>query len=59
MSDNTFTNWTTADDTAVENAIRRGASRRDLLKMLMAGGIAAAAGTTILGRAGRAVAATH
>jgi peptide/nickel transport system substrate-binding protein len=58
MSDNTFINWTKADDAAVENAIRRGASRRDLLKMLMAGGIAAAAGTTILGRAGRAVAAT-
>ena len=38
-----ITNWTSADDAMVENAIRRGASRRELLKMLLAGGAAVAA----------------
>jgi peptide/nickel transport system substrate-binding protein len=51
-------NWTSADDAMVENAIRRGASRRDLLKMLLAGGAAMAAGSMVLGRATQAVAAT-
>ena len=32
-----ITNWTSADDAMVESAIRRGASRRELLKMLLAG----------------------
>ncbi|MDX7950550.1 ABC transporter substrate-binding protein [Lichenihabitans sp. Uapishka_5] len=50
-------NGTISDDAAVEQAIRNGASRRDLLRLLMAGGIAASAGTTILGRAGSALAA--
>jgi len=58
MSDNNFINWTSADDAMVENAIRRGATRRDLLKMLMAGGIAATAGSMLLGRATSALAAT-
>jgi peptide/nickel transport system substrate-binding protein len=53
-----ITNWTSADDAMVENAIRRGASRRELLKMLLAGGAAVAAGGTVLGRATQAVAAT-
>lgn len=53
-----ITNWTSADDTMVENAIRRGASRRELLKMLLAGGAAVAAGSVVLGRATNAVAAT-
>ncbi|WP_431324056.1 ABC transporter substrate-binding protein [Rhizobium sp. YTU87027] len=53
-----ITNWTKADDAMVENAIRRGASRRDLLKMMLAGGIAASAGGIVLGRASQAVAAT-
>lgn len=57
MTDNTLINWTSADDAMVENAIRRGASRRDLLKMLMAGGVAMTAGSAILGRAGQALAA--
>ncbi|WP_421359660.1 ABC transporter substrate-binding protein [Agrobacterium rosae] len=57
MTDNSMMNWTSADDAMVENAIRRGASRRDLLKMLMAGGIAMSAGSAILGRAGQALAA--
>ncbi|SIQ58091.1 peptide/nickel transport system substrate-binding protein [Rhizobium sp. RU35A] len=52
------TNWTVADDAMVENAIRRGATRRELLQLLLAGGIAASAGGMILGRATSAVAAT-
>ncbi|RBO51279.1 ABC transporter substrate-binding protein [Rhodovulum sp. BSW8] len=52
------TNWTGRDDAAVEHAIRRGASRRELLKMLMASGVAVTAGSSILLRAGAAVAAT-
>ena len=38
MTDKISSSWTNADDAIVENAIRRGASRRDLLQMLMAGG---------------------
>jgi peptide/nickel transport system substrate-binding protein len=57
MSD-TITRWSRSDDALVENAIRRGASRRDLLKLLMANGVALAAAGTIFGRASRAVAAT-
>ena len=38
MTDKISSGWTSADDAFVENAIRRGASRRDLLQMLMAGG---------------------
>ncbi|MBB2973086.1 ABC transporter substrate-binding protein [Mesorhizobium sp. RMAD-H1] len=53
-----ITNWTSADDLMIENAIRRGASRRELLQMMMMGGIAALAGSTILGRATSAIAAT-
>ncbi|MDX8445297.1 ABC transporter substrate-binding protein [Mesorhizobium captivum] len=53
-----ITNWTSADDAMVENAIRRGASRRELLKMLLAGGAAVAAGGVVLGRTTQAVAAT-
>lgn len=58
MIDAKLINWTKADDAVVEQAIRQGASRRDLLKMLAAGGIAASVGTTILGRASAAIAAT-
>jgi len=53
-----ITNWTGADDAMVENAIRCGASRRELLKMMLAGGVAISAGATVLGRATQAVAAT-
>ncbi|EJK81311.1 ABC transporter substrate-binding protein [Agrobacterium sp. SHOUNA12C] len=53
-----ITNWTSADDAMVENAIRRGATRRDLLQMLLAGGVAAVAGGAIFGRASSAFAAT-
>lgn len=52
------TNWTASDDATVENAIRRGATRRELLQMLLAGGVAMSAGGLVLGRATRAVAAT-
>jgi len=58
MTRNTPTNWTGHDTAAVENAIRRGASRRELLKMLMASGVAFTAGSGLLLRAGQAVAAT-
>lgn len=51
-------NWTRADDAMVENAIRRGASRRELMHMLLAGGMAAAAGAAVLGRATSALAQT-
>lgn len=51
-------NWSRADDAMVENAIRRGATRRELLQLLMAGGVGALAGGTILGRATAALAQT-
>ena len=54
----TITNWTASDDAKVENAIRRGANRRELLQMLLAGGVAMSAGGLVLGRATHAVAAT-
>ncbi|MCP4379097.1 MAG: ABC transporter substrate-binding protein, partial [bacterium] len=52
------TNWTDQDDRMVEEAIRHGATRRDLLKMLMYGGVAAMSGGTILSSAYAAVGAT-
>lgn len=58
MTDKTPTNWTRRDDRMVEQAIRRGATRRDLLRMFMASGVSLAAGGTILGHAGAALAAT-
>lgn len=51
-------NWTPSDDAMVENAIRRGATRRELLHMMLAGGVAISAGGFILGRASNAVADT-
>ncbi|WP_337269212.1 ABC transporter substrate-binding protein [Oryzifoliimicrobium ureilyticus] len=53
-----ITNWTKSDDGRVEDAIRRGASRRDLLKLMLASGVALSAGAAVFGRAERAVAAT-
>lgn len=53
-----ITNWTSSDDRMIENAIRRGATRRELLQMMLMGGVAAAAGATVLGRATAAYAAT-
>lgn len=58
MRDKTPTNWTHRDDAKVENAIRRGATRRDLLNMLMGSGVALAAGGSLLLRADKAIAAT-
>ena len=55
---NKITNWTASDDAMVENAIRRGATRRELLSMMLAGGVAMSAGGFILGRASDAIAAT-
>ncbi|MCF1502404.1 ABC transporter substrate-binding protein [Afifella sp. H1R] len=52
------TNWTRRDDAMVEEAIRRGASRRDLLRLLAASGVAMAAGSAIMTRATTAFAAT-
>ncbi|MDR3517484.1 MAG: ABC transporter substrate-binding protein [Azospirillaceae bacterium] len=57
MSD-VITNWNKPDDTMVEDAIRRGASRRELLKMMMAGGASLAAGNIIFNHATAALAAT-
>jgi peptide/nickel transport system substrate-binding protein len=57
MSD-MITRWSRSDDAMVENALRRGASRRDLLKLMLANGVALAAAGTVLGHASRAVAAT-
>ena len=58
MTDRIDTTWTTADDGRVENAIRRGASRRDLLRMLAVGGVAVSGAGLIVGRATDAVAQT-
>ncbi|WP_276199260.1 ABC transporter substrate-binding protein [Chelatococcus sp. XZ-Ab1] len=58
MSEKITSSWTGADDALVEHAIRRGASRRDLLQMLMAGGLAASAGSLVLARASTALADT-
>lgn len=51
-------NWTAADDLMIESAIRRGATRRELLNMLLMGGVALTAGAGILTRATSAIAAT-
>lgn len=48
--------WNRTDDGMVENAIRRGANRRDLMKMLLAGGASLGAAEFLLGRAHAAVA---
>ncbi|HEV2677157.1 MAG TPA: ABC transporter substrate-binding protein [Aliidongia sp.] len=56
--DTRIMNWDKSDDALVENAIRRGASRRELLQMMLAGGVAMSAGVALLGRAADAVAAT-
>ena len=58
MTDHSVTNWTRADDAMVEGAIRQGASRRELLRMFMAGGVSLAVSGSILGRASAAIAAT-
>ncbi len=58
MDDRLKSLWTARDDRMVEAAIRSGATRRDLLRMLAVGGIAATGAGTILGRASAAVAAT-
>ncbi|MGR3248755.1 MAG: ABC transporter substrate-binding protein [Paracoccus sp. (in: a-proteobacteria)] len=58
MSGMTPTNWTRRDDAMVEDAIRRGASRRELLKLLMASGVAMGAGGSLLLGASKAMAQT-
>jgi peptide/nickel transport system substrate-binding protein len=58
MTNGLPTHWTRRDDRMVEDAIRGGASRRDLLKLLMAGGIGLASGNAILLRASTAMADT-
>ncbi|MGF1630835.1 MAG: ABC transporter substrate-binding protein [Kiloniellaceae bacterium] len=58
MIKNRPTNWTNRDDAMIEAAIRRGASRRDLLKMLVASGVAMSAGGEILLHATKARAET-
>ncbi|MGI4795135.1 MAG: ABC transporter substrate-binding protein, partial [Janthinobacterium lividum] len=49
--------WTLADDSAVETALRHGASRRDLLRILAAGGLSLSAAGAILGQTRPAMAA--
>jgi peptide/nickel transport system substrate-binding protein len=56
--DNKIVNWDKSDDVLIEHAIRRGASRRELLQMMLAGGVAMSSGIAVLGRATDAVAAT-
>ena len=58
MTDDLTKAWTPNDDRRVEDAIRRGASRRDLLTMLMAGGLSTATGSLVLTRATSALAQT-
>ncbi|WP_306152152.1 ABC transporter substrate-binding protein [Roseovarius sp. MMSF_3281] len=58
MTNKTPTNWTRRDDALIEDAIRRGATRRDLLKMLISSGVALGAGGSLLMKAGQAVADT-
>ena len=49
--------WIPAGDSAVETAMRHGASRRDLLRMLAAGGLSLSAAGAVLGQARPAMAA--
>jgi len=58
MVETKVTNWSGHDDRMVEDAIRRGATRRDLLKMLAVGGIGLAAGAPIVMQATNAYAET-
>lgn len=58
MEDRLKSLWTPRDDRMVEAAMSAGATRRDLFRMLAAGGVAAASAGTILGRASSALAAT-
>ncbi len=50
--------WSKTDDAMIENAIRRGVSRRDLMKLMLAGGVGASAAAGLFGRGASAVAAT-
>ncbi|MET4177143.1 peptide/nickel transport system substrate-binding protein [Bradyrhizobium sp. LA6.1] len=52
------TNWSSSDDAMVESVIRRGASRRDLLKLMLVSGVTLTAASAIVGRASDAIAAT-
>ncbi|MCP5150793.1 MAG: ABC transporter substrate-binding protein [Ectothiorhodospiraceae bacterium] len=58
MSDRDDTNWTVRHDRMVEDAIRRGISRRDFVRTLTAGGVGLAAGGLLLGHAESVLAAT-
>ncbi|MEM9223915.1 MAG: ABC transporter substrate-binding protein [Pseudomonadota bacterium] len=57
MSKKTIPHWTKHDDALLRTALARGASRRDLLQMMVAGGLTLAAGGAVLGRASAALAA--
>ncbi|KMO37276.1 ABC transporter substrate-binding protein [Methylobacterium tarhaniae] len=52
-----ISNWTSRDEARIEAALRRGADRRELLRMLVSGGIGLGSGAALLGRAGTALAA--
>jgi peptide/nickel transport system substrate-binding protein len=51
MSDKMTTNWTEHDDEMVANAIRRGATRRELLQLLMASGVGLTMGGSLVSKA--------
>ncbi|MHC1551330.1 ABC transporter substrate-binding protein [Phyllobacterium sp. K27] len=53
-----ITNWTSSDHRMIENAIRRGANRRELLQMMIMGGVATTAGASVFAQATAALAAT-
>jgi peptide/nickel transport system substrate-binding protein len=58
MNDVTLTNWHGRDDAMLEDAIRKGATRRDLLKFLAVSGVAASVGGSLLLNASGALAQT-
>ncbi|WP_296741182.1 ABC transporter substrate-binding protein [Mesorhizobium sp.] len=58
MKTNMPTNWSNRDDAMLVDAMRRGATRRDLLKLLALSGIGAAAGGSLMLKASNAFAQT-
>lgn len=51
-------NWSVSDDRALREALRRGASRRDVMRMMLAGGASLGAANLLFANASAAVAAT-
>lgn len=57
MTNRKSTNWTSCDDAKLRKSLHGGATRRDLMKMMMAGGLTMSASGLILGGATAAYAA--